>query len=79
MPSPSEISVTQLSRIIGLPGAPVLIDIRPCDDLESRQPVLPTARPMKFQSVSGWADSLSGQRVIVYCRDGGDVSQGTAA
>jgi rhodanese-related sulfurtransferase len=79
MPSPSEISVTQLSRLIGLPGAPVLIDVRPCDGRESRQPILPTARPMKFQTVSGWADSLSGQRVIVYCRDCGDVSQGAAA
>ena len=27
MPSPSEIAVAQLSRLIGLPGAPVLADV----------------------------------------------------
>jgi rhodanese-related sulfurtransferase len=79
MPSPTEISVAQLSRIIGLPGAPMLVDVRPCDDLGSNEHLLPTARPMKSQSVSSWAHSLSHRRVIVYCGDGGDVSQGTAA
>jgi rhodanese-related sulfurtransferase len=80
MPSPTEISVTQLSRIIGLPGAPVLVDVRPSEDGGSgRRLLLPTARHMESQTVSTWAHIFSGQRVIVYCRDGGDVSQGTAA
>jgi rhodanese-related sulfurtransferase len=79
MPSPAEISVAQLSRIIGLPGAPVLVDVRPCDDGGSGQSSLPTARHMESQTVSTWAPDFSGQRVIVYCGDGGDVSQGTAA
>jgi rhodanese-related sulfurtransferase len=80
MPSPTEISVTQLSRIIGLPGAPVLVDVRTSDDGGSgRRLLLPTARQMESQTVSTWAHIFSGQRVIVYCRDGGDVSQGTAA
>src|SRR5258705_11927291 len=34
---------------------------------------------MKSETVSIWAHSYSGRRVIVYCRDGGDASQGTAA
>jgi rhodanese-related sulfurtransferase len=79
MPSPTEISVAQLSRIIGLPGAPVLVDVRPCDDDGSGRRLLPTARHMESQTVSTWAPDFSGQRVIVYCGDGGDVSQGTAA
>jgi rhodanese-related sulfurtransferase len=79
MPSPTEISVAHLSRIIGLPGAPVLVDVRPCDDGASGRQLLPTARRMQSQTVSAWAHDFSGQRVIVYCRDGGDVSQGTAA
>src|SRR5713226_1740283 len=79
MPSPTEISVAQLSRIIGLPGAPMLVDVRPCDDPGSGRYVLPTARQMKSQTVSTWAHNFSSRRVIVYCRDGGDVSQGTAA
>jgi hypothetical protein len=28
MPSPTEITLAQLSRLIGLPGAPVLADVR---------------------------------------------------
>jgi rhodanese-related sulfurtransferase len=79
MPSPTEISVTQLSRVIGLPGTPALVDVRPCDDGGSSRRSLPAARQMGSQTVSTWAHSYSGQRVIVYCQDGGEVSQGTAA
>jgi len=79
MPSPTEISVAQLSRIIGLPTAPMLVDVRPCDDRGSGRHLLPTARQMKSQTVSTWAHNFSGRRAIVYCRDGGNVSQGTAA
>jgi rhodanese-related sulfurtransferase len=79
MPSPTEISVAQLSRIIGLPGAPMLVDVRPGDDRGSGRYLLPTARQMKSQTVSTWAHEFSGRRVIVYCQDGGDVSQGTGA
>jgi rhodanese-related sulfurtransferase len=79
MPSPTEISVAQLSRIIGLPAAPMLVDVCPCDERGSGRHVLPTARQMESQTVSTWAHNFSGRRVIVYCRDGGNVSQGTAA
>jgi rhodanese-related sulfurtransferase len=79
MPSPTEISVAQLSRILGLPGAPTLIDVRPCDEPGSGRYLLQTARQMKAQTVSTWARNYSGRRVIVYCSDGGSLSQGTAA
>jgi rhodanese-related sulfurtransferase len=79
VPSPTEISVAQLSRIIGLPGAPMLADVRPGDDPGSGRYVLPTARHMKSQTVSNWAHTFSGRRAIVYCQDGGSASQGTAA
>jgi rhodanese-related sulfurtransferase len=79
MPSPTEISVVQLSRVIGLPGAPMLVDVRPSDDGGSGRHVLPTARQMKSQTVATWAHDFSGRRVIVYCGDGDDVGQGTAA
>jgi rhodanese-related sulfurtransferase len=79
MPLPTEISVAQLSRIIGLPSAPTLIDVRPCEDRGSGRHLLPTARQMESQTVATWARNFSGRRVIVYCRDGGDISQGTAA
>jgi rhodanese-related sulfurtransferase len=75
------ISVEQLSRIIGLPGAPTLIDVRPVDGdgSDTERSLLPTARRMNSQTTSNWAHSFSGRHVVVYCRNGGDISQGTAA
>jgi rhodanese-related sulfurtransferase len=79
VPSPIEITVPQLSRIVGLPSAPILVDVRPREDLEGDRRLLPTARYLPFQTVSNWASHYRGERVIVYCRDGGDISRGTAA
>jgi rhodanese-related sulfurtransferase len=79
MPSPTEISVAQLSRIIGLPGAPTLVDVRPLDDHVSGRRLLPAARRMSAKDVSTWAHNYSGRRLIVYCSDGGSASQGTSA
>ena len=77
MPSPTEISVEQLSRIIGLPGAPMLIDVRPSDGdgSDTDRSLLPTARRMNSQTTSNWAHNFSGRHVVVYCRNGGSVSQ----
>jgi rhodanese-related sulfurtransferase len=81
MPSPTEISVEQLARIIGLPGAPLLIDVRPGDGDggDTDRTVMPTARRMNSRTISDWAHNFSGRHVVVYCRNGGDISQGTAA
>ena len=79
MPSPTEITVPQLSRIVGLPGAPSLIDVRPPEELEADPLLLPTARHMHYGAVSSWGSNYAGQHVIVYCRDGRDTSVGTAA
>jgi rhodanese-related sulfurtransferase len=79
MPSPIEIAAPQLARIIGLPGAPIVVDVRPREELGDDQHFLPTARHLNFQTVSHWANCYRGKRLVVYCRDGGDISRGTAA
>ena len=43
MPSPTEITVAQLSRLVGLPGAPVLADVRTEDEFNSDPQLIPTA------------------------------------
>jgi hypothetical protein len=68
MPSPTGISVAQLSRIVGLPGAPMLVDVRLGTDSSSDRHVLPTARQMNSQSLSTWADHFSGRRVSSIAR-----------
>jgi rhodanese-related sulfurtransferase len=79
MPSPIEITVSQLSRVIGLPGAPMLVDVRPREECAADRRLLPTARHLECQTISGWAGNYRGQRAIVYCRNGGDMGRGAAA
>jgi rhodanese-related sulfurtransferase len=79
MPSPVEITVQQLSRLIGLPGGPALIDVRCSEEIKTSSRLIPTARPLCLETVSTWASQYRGQRVIVYCRDGGHASRGVAA
>jgi rhodanese-related sulfurtransferase len=79
MPSPSEITVPQLSRIIGLPNAPLLIDVRANDEFRADPRVIPTARRHDHREISGWAGQYLDRSVIVYCQHGLALSQGTAA
>jgi rhodanese-related sulfurtransferase len=79
MPSSVEITVPQLSRLIGLPGTPAFIDIRRSEEIGTASGLIPTARPLCVETVSHWASQYRGERVVVYCRDGGHASRGVAA
>jgi rhodanese-related sulfurtransferase len=79
MPPIDEITPHQLSRLIGLPGAPRLVDLRPEAGTPSSGCLLPTARCLDAGTIQNWGPSLRGQRVVVYCRDGGALCQGAAA
>ena len=43
MPSPTEITVNQLSRLIGTAEAPIIIDVRIDEDFDLDPQILPTA------------------------------------
>jgi rhodanese-related sulfurtransferase len=79
MPSPTEISVSQLSRLIGTPGAPLLIDVRTDEEFPTDPRLIPTAQRRDFRNVSKWAKDYAGQSVVVSCLSGLKLSQGTAA
>src|SRR5262245_43339268 len=79
MPSPTEITVQQLSRILGLPNAPLLIDVRAEAEFKEDPRVIPTARHHGYRERSVWARQYLDQSVIVYCQRGLTLSQGTAA
>jgi rhodanese-related sulfurtransferase len=79
MPSPDEISVAKLSRLIGTPKAPTIIDVRIDDDYALDPRILPGSHRRSFQTVADWAGEYAGQRVIVCCQRGHKLSQGTAA
>jgi rhodanese-related sulfurtransferase len=79
MPSPSEITVSQLSRLIGTPACPVIIDVRIDEDVAADPTLLPGAMQYPFKDVAKLAPALQGRAAVVYCQKGKKISQGAAA
>ncbi|HVI90447.1 MAG TPA: sulfurtransferase/chromate resistance protein [Dongiaceae bacterium] len=79
MPSTTEITVSQLSRLIGTPAAPVLIDVRTPEDLAADPRILPAAHCFDYQTVTQWAGTFASRDVVVICQRGQKLSQGVAA
>lgn len=79
MAAPNTISVSQLSRLIGQPDVPTLVDVRVDEDQALDPRMLPGSIRRDFRQVNGWARDLLGQKVIVVCQRGLKLSEGTAA
>src|SRR5262245_50730668 len=79
MPSPTEITVAQLARLVGLPGAPALVDVRTEEEYRADPRLLPTAEHHAPTDVAGWSGVYQGRSMIVFCQTGGTRSQATAA
>lgn len=79
MPSPTEITVNQLSRLIGTAAAPVLIDVRIDEDFAQDPDLIPTARRHAFDGVAALAPGLAGRHVVLYCQQGRKISQGATS
>lgn len=79
MPSPTQITVAQLSRLIGLPGAPAIVDVRTLEEFTADSRLIPTARQQDALDAPGWAHHYRGKSVIVSCQRGSTPSQGAAA
>jgi rhodanese-related sulfurtransferase len=77
--APDVITVAQLSRLIGTPDAPVIIDVRIPDDHALDPRMLPASRGRTHASVATWAGNYAGQTVVVICQQGLKLSQGVAA
>jgi rhodanese-related sulfurtransferase len=79
MPSVTEITVQQLSRLIGLPNAPAIVDVRTEEDYAAAPHAIPGSRRRDFRAVKTWASDYRGRSVIVTCQRGLKLSQGAAA
>jgi len=77
--SPTEITTAQLARLIGLPNAPVIVDVRIEEDYQSDRRLIPGACRRDYHGIGSWAGSLSGKSVVVTCQKGLKLSQGVAA
>ena len=79
MPAPTEITVQQLNRLVGLPESPSVLDVR-SDDAVARDPRhLPAAVHFDARTAETWAAQYAGKHVVVYCQHGGPLSHGAAA
>lgn len=79
MPSPTEITVPQLARLIGLPRSPIVVDVRTDEDFAADPRLIPGALRRPALSPSSWARDVAGEPVIVVCQRGAKLSQGAAA
>jgi rhodanese-related sulfurtransferase len=79
MPSTTEITVSQLSRLIGIPNTPAIVDVRIDDDYRADPRMLPASQRRDHKAVQQWAAEYHGRTVIVVCLKGQKLSEGTAA
>lgn len=79
MSSINTISTDKLARLIGLPGGPVIVDVRTEDDFATDPRLIPGAVRRSWADAEAWAGDFSGRPVIVVCNEGHKLSQGVAA
>ncbi len=76
---PFSISPQQLARRVGLPDAPLLLDVRTAEDYEADPRSLPAAIRRDHREVAAWAPAFRGRDVVVLCQKGLKLSEGVAA
>jgi rhodanese-related sulfurtransferase len=79
MPSNTEITISQLIRLVGLSTAPTIIDVRSAEDFKGDPRLLPGAVRRDALTVAEWATECVGHHVVVVCKKGLKLSQGVAA
>src|SRR5580765_4993088 len=79
MPSPTEIVVSQLSRLVGTPEAPAIVDVRSAEHFDADPRFIPCALRRDATQVESWSQAYRDRKVVVACQHGGKLSQGAAA
>ncbi len=79
MTSPTQITPSQLSRLIGLPDAPTVIDICIDEDFALDSRLIPGSFRHPFNEIAILAPELQGRRVVIVCHKGKKLSQGASA
>ena len=79
MPGPNQITPAQLMRLIGLPDAPMIIDVRIPEDIAADPRLIPGSFTLSHDRFDPAPVHLVGQKVIVACQKGRKLSEGVAA
>src|SRR5258708_39304074 len=77
---PSAITVSELAKLAGTAGAPLLFDVRREQSFKAANDMIAGAIRCSPDNIEQWRDDLSKRRpVVVYCAHGQEVSQGVAS
>jgi rhodanese-related sulfurtransferase len=79
MSSINTISVEKLSRLIGTPKCPALIDVRTDEDFATEPRLVPSSVRRPAADPSGWANEFAGRSAVTICQKGLKLSAGGAA
>ncbi|MDA7947770.1 MAG: sulfurtransferase/chromate resistance protein [Hyphomicrobiaceae bacterium] len=79
MTPPKEISISELSRLIGTPDAPTIVDVCIDEDFQADPRLIPTSFRHPHTDITALAPVLTGSTVVVVCQKGLKLSQGAAA
>lgn len=79
MPGPNLIAPDKLLKLIGLPQAPLLVDIRSTEDLAAVPCRVPGAVPRGRVNPDEWAPTLAGRSLVIVGATGGSQAAGVAA
>ena len=79
MPSPNEITIAQLNRLIGTPDCPVIVDISIDPDFAEDPFLIPGSFRHPHTDIPGLIDRLDGRPCVITCQRGIKLSQGLTA
>jgi len=81
MPAPNAIAVEKLSRLIGRPDSPAIVDVCTDEDFAANPRLIPGAVRRRWSEVPVWASEYSdvNRPIVVACQKGLKLSQGVAA
>jgi len=79
VPLPNTITSDKLSRLIGTPRCPPLIDVRDNDDFDANPHLVPSSLRRPARGTESWSAEFRGLPAIIICRDGLTASHGIAA
>lgn len=79
MPDFGSIAPDKLARLIGVPAAPLILDVRIADDFAADPRLIPGAVRIPHDAIADRAAGFAGRDVVVTCQQGRKLSQGAAA
>ncbi len=79
MPGFTQISAVQLARLIGLPDAPAIIDVRTPEDRALDPRLIPGSFTHPHDAADTLHARLAGRHAVVVCAKGRKLSEGVAA